>query len=101
MARRARIVVVGAGFAGLAATKELARTGALVTVVDRNPYATFQPLLYQVATAGMSTADVSYPIRTFAARWPNVRARRRRCTGAGCGCGSAARSRRWSRTRWC
>ncbi|MFI7455559.1 NAD(P)/FAD-dependent oxidoreductase [Nonomuraea sp. NPDC049714] len=76
MAHRARVVVVGAGFAGLAATKKLARTGALVTLVDRNPYATFQPLLYQVATAGMGTSDVSYPIRTFAARWPNVRTRR-------------------------
>ncbi|MFI6989669.1 NAD(P)/FAD-dependent oxidoreductase [Nonomuraea wenchangensis] len=76
MVRRTRVVVVGAGFAGLAATRELAKGGALVTVVDRNPYSTFQPLLYQVATAGMGTADVSYPIRTFAARWPNVRARR-------------------------
>jgi NADH:ubiquinone reductase (H+-translocating) len=76
MVQRARVVVVGAGFAGLAATRELARSGALVTLVDRNPYATFQPLLYQVATAGMGTADVSYPIRTFAAKWPNVRARR-------------------------
>ncbi|MED7930274.1 NAD(P)/FAD-dependent oxidoreductase [Nonomuraea sp. LP-02] len=76
MVRRARVVVVGAGFAGLAATRELAKGGALVTVVDRNPYSTFQPLLYQVATAGMGTADVSYPIRTFAAKWPNVRARR-------------------------
>ncbi|HEX4817433.1 MAG TPA: NAD(P)/FAD-dependent oxidoreductase [Nonomuraea sp.] len=76
MVHRTRVVVVGAGFAGLAATRELARSGALVTVVDRNPYATFQPLLYQVATAGMGTADVSYPVRTFAARWPNVRARR-------------------------
>ncbi|MGW4792304.1 NAD(P)/FAD-dependent oxidoreductase [Nonomuraea sp. NPDC004297] len=76
MVHRARVVVVGAGFAGLATTRELARSGALVTLVDRHPYATFQPLLYQVATAGMGTADVSYPIRTFAARWPNVRARR-------------------------
>jgi len=71
-----RVVVVGAGFAGLAATRTLAKGGALVTLVDRNPYATFQPLLYQVATAGMGTSDVSYPIRTFAAKWPNVRARR-------------------------
>ncbi|MFG1700521.1 NAD(P)/FAD-dependent oxidoreductase [Nonomuraea sp. NPDC049309] len=76
MGKRARVVVVGAGFAGLAATRELAKSGALVTLVDRNPYATFQPLLYQVATAGMSTSDVSYPTRTYAARWPNVRARR-------------------------
>ncbi|MEU8401115.1 NAD(P)/FAD-dependent oxidoreductase [Nonomuraea sp. NPDC048892] len=76
MVKRARVVVVGAGFAGLNATRELARRGALVTIVDRNPYSTFQPLLYQVATAGMGTSDVSYPIRTFAAKWPNVRARR-------------------------
>ncbi|NUT12780.1 MAG: NAD(P)/FAD-dependent oxidoreductase [Nonomuraea sp.] len=76
MVHRARVVVVGAGFAGLAATRELAKGGALVTLVDRYPYSTFQPLLYQVATAGMGTADVSYPIRTFAAKWPNVRARR-------------------------
>ncbi|MGN9838822.1 NAD(P)/FAD-dependent oxidoreductase [Nonomuraea sp. H19] len=76
MVRRTRVVVVGAGFAGLAATRMLAKGGALVTLVDRNPYATFQPLLYQVATAGMGTADVSYPTRTFAAKWPNVRTRR-------------------------
>ncbi|MEV4112279.1 NAD(P)/FAD-dependent oxidoreductase [Nonomuraea sp. NPDC049695] len=76
MVQRPRVVVVGAGFAGLAATKELAKAGALVTLIDRNPYATFQPLLYQVATAAMSSADVSYPVRTFAAKWPNVRARR-------------------------
>ncbi|MDX3108565.1 NAD(P)/FAD-dependent oxidoreductase [Nonomuraea angiospora] len=76
MVQRPRVVVVGGGFAGLAATKELAKAGALVTLIDRNPYATFQPLLYQVATASMGSADVSYPIRTFAARWPNVRARR-------------------------
>jgi NADH dehydrogenase len=76
MVQRPRVVVVGAGFAGLAATRTLAKGGALVTLVDRNPYATFQPLLYQVATAGMGTSDVSYPIRTFAAKWPNVRTRR-------------------------
>ncbi|MEV4100675.1 NAD(P)/FAD-dependent oxidoreductase [Nonomuraea sp. NPDC049649] len=76
MAQRTRVVVVGAGFAGLAATRTLARTGVLVTLVDRNAYATFQPLLYQVATAGMGASDVSYPVRTFAARWPNVRTRK-------------------------
>ncbi|MFI7635624.1 NAD(P)/FAD-dependent oxidoreductase [Nonomuraea sp. NPDC049400] len=76
MVQRPRVVVVGAGFAGLAATKELAKAGALVTLVDRNPYATFQPLLYQVSTASLGSGDVSYPIRTFAAKWPNVRTRR-------------------------
>ncbi|MFI9552880.1 NAD(P)/FAD-dependent oxidoreductase [Nonomuraea endophytica] len=75
MPQRPRVVVVGAGFAGLGATKALAKTGALVTLVDRNPYSTFQPLLYQVATAGLGASDVTYPIRTFAAKWPNVRTR--------------------------
>jgi NADH dehydrogenase len=44
-----RVVVVGAGFGGLSAMKALARSGAQVTLVDRNAYSTFQPLLYQVA----------------------------------------------------
>ncbi|MCG5218123.1 NAD(P)/FAD-dependent oxidoreductase [Streptosporangium sp. KLBMP 9127] len=76
MRRRTRVVVVGAGFAGLAAARTLAKAGVLVTLIDHNPYSTFQPLLYQVATAGMSMSDVSYSIRTYAAKWPNVRARR-------------------------
>ncbi|MEV4015653.1 FAD-dependent oxidoreductase [Nonomuraea angiospora] len=59
-----------------AAARTLAKAGTLVTLIDHNPYSTFQPLLYQVATAGMSMSDVSYPIRTYAAKWPNVRARR-------------------------
>ncbi|GIH27704.1 6-phosphogluconate dehydrogenase [Acrocarpospora phusangensis] len=69
-------VVVGAGFAGLAATRELARAGVRVTLVDRHPYTTFQPLLYQVATAGLGAGDVSFPTRAFAARYREVRARR-------------------------
>ncbi len=70
-----RIVVLGAGFAGLNALDELAklargrRTEApaprlLLTLVDRNSYSTFQPLLYQVATAGLTSADVAYPAWT-------------------------------------
>src|SRR6266568_4190603 len=62
---RPRVIVVGAGFAGLAAVAELARTGAQVTLIDRNVYSTFQPLLYQVATAGLNPGDVAYPARTF------------------------------------
>ncbi|MEU8382198.1 NAD(P)/FAD-dependent oxidoreductase [Streptosporangium sp. NPDC048865] len=72
---RPHVVVVGAGFAGLAATREAARGGARVTLVDRNPYTTFQPLLYQVATAGIGPGDVSFPTRSFAARHRNVRTR--------------------------
>ena len=49
-----RVIVVGAGFAGLAAVAELARAGMQVMLVDRNGYSTFQPLLYQVATAGLN-----------------------------------------------
>jgi NADH:ubiquinone reductase (H+-translocating) len=56
------VVVVGGGFAGLTAVLALARSGARVTVIDRNVYSTFQPLLYQVATAGLTSADVAYPL---------------------------------------
>jgi Pyridine nucleotide-disulphide oxidoreductase len=55
---RPRVVVVGAGFGGLAAARALAGTVVDVTIVDRNNFATFQPLLYQVATAGLSGVDV-------------------------------------------
>ncbi|MDF2711208.1 MAG: hypothetical protein K0R62_6860 [Nonomuraea muscovyensis] len=72
---RPRVVVVGAGFAGLNAARELARGGALVALVDHHPYTTFQPLLYQVATAGLSAADTSYPLRAFAGKYPNLRVR--------------------------
>ena len=61
-----RVVVIGAGFAGLTAVRTLHGSGADVTLVDRNPYSTFQPLLYQVATAGLSPSDVAYPLRAFA-----------------------------------
>jgi NADH dehydrogenase len=60
-----RVVIVGAGFAGLAAARALAGSGADVLLVDRNVYSTFQPLLYQVATGGLNPGDVSYPIRSF------------------------------------
>src|SRR5262245_12108002 len=59
----AKVVVVGAGFAGLAAVRELAGSGAAVTLVDRNIYSTFQPLLYQVATGGLNPGDVAYLVR--------------------------------------
>jgi NADH:ubiquinone reductase (H+-translocating) len=57
-----RVVIVGGGFAGLTALHALARSGAAVTLVDRNVYSTFQPLLYEVATAGLTAADVAYPL---------------------------------------
>jgi NADH dehydrogenase len=60
-----KVVIVGAGFAGLSAARALVGSGADVLLVDRNVYSTFQPLLYQVATGGINPGDVSYPIRTF------------------------------------
>jgi NADH dehydrogenase len=65
---KARVIVVGAGFAGLAAVKELRQVGADVLLIDRNIYSTFQPLLYQVATGGLNPGDVAYPLRSLARR---------------------------------
>ncbi len=61
--RRARIVVVGAGFGGLEAVKAMRRVPADITVIDRQNHHCFQPLLYQVATAALSPADIAWPIR--------------------------------------
>jgi NADH dehydrogenase len=58
-----RVVIVGAGFGGLEAAKALARAPVEVIVIDRHNHHTFQPLLYQVATAALSPADVAWPIR--------------------------------------
>jgi len=59
-----RVFIIGGGFAGLAAAKALAHSAAEVTLIDRRNYHVFQPLLYQVATAALSPADISAPIRT-------------------------------------
>src|SRR5262249_9069875 len=63
-----RVIVVGAGFAGLAAVAELVRAGMRVMLIDRNVYSTFQPLLYQVATGGLNPGDIAYPVRAFTRR---------------------------------
>jgi NADH dehydrogenase len=62
---RPRIVIVGAGFGGLFAAQALARVPADITVVDRHNYHLFQPLLYQVATAGLPPSDVAWPVRSI------------------------------------
>ncbi|MCT8000394.1 NAD(P)/FAD-dependent oxidoreductase [Sphingomonas sanguinis] len=67
------IVIVGAGFGGLAVAQQLANAPVRVTVVDRNNYHLFVPLLYQVATAALSPADVAEPIRHVLGRYPNIR----------------------------
>ncbi|MBS1837535.1 MAG: FAD-dependent oxidoreductase, partial [Actinobacteria bacterium] len=63
MDRRRRIVVVGAGFGGLELVKDLAAVPVDVVVVDANNFHTFQPLLYQVATAGLDSDDIAAPVR--------------------------------------
>lgn len=67
------MVIVGAGFGGLAAAQRLAGKPVDVTLVDRRNHHLFQPLLYQVATAALSPADIAAPIRSIFADAPNVR----------------------------
>lgn len=71
-ARRPRVVIVGAGFGGLAAAQALAKTPAEVVVLDRRNHHLFQPLLYQVATAALSPADIAWPIRGILRSQSNV-----------------------------
>src|SRR6476659_3377585 len=62
-AGRPRVVIIGGGFGGLNAAMGLGKADVDVTVVDRRNYHLFQPLLYQVATAGLSPAQIAMPIR--------------------------------------
>ncbi len=71
-ARRPRVVVVGAGFGGLAAAKALDGAEVDVMVIDRHNYHLFQPLLYQVATAGLSPSDIAQPILAIVGRQSNT-----------------------------
>ena len=64
---RPHVVVLGAGFAGLAAVRALRKAPVRVTLVDRHSYSTFQPLLYQVATGALNPGDITYGARGFAA----------------------------------
>lgn len=73
MTARQRVVIVGAGFGGVAAAKRLAgRDNIDVTLIDRRNYHLFQPLLYQVATAELSPADIAWPIRAIFTRSRNI-----------------------------
>jgi NADH:ubiquinone reductase (H+-translocating) len=69
---RPRVVILGAGFGGLEAAKTLARAPVDVTIIDRQNYHCFQPLLYQVATAALSPAEVAWPIRHILRRQQNA-----------------------------
>ncbi|HEY4738432.1 MAG TPA: NAD(P)/FAD-dependent oxidoreductase [Xanthobacteraceae bacterium] len=72
IARIPRVVIVGAGFGGLSAAKGLAGAACEITLIDRHNYHLFQPLLYQVATAGLSPADIAAPIRGIVGAQRNI-----------------------------
>ena len=72
LGRRNRVVILGGGFAGINAAMELAKLPVDITVVDRKNYHLFQPLLYQVALAVLSPADIAQPIRSLMRDYPNV-----------------------------
>ena len=67
-----RVVIIGAGFGGLEAAKHLGQKPVWVTVIDRTNYHLFQPLLYQVATAALSPADIAAPVRGILGRYENI-----------------------------
>lgn len=67
------VVIVGAGFAGLACARSLSTRRVRITVIDRQNHHLFQPLLYQVATAGLSAVDVAQPVRAIFGNQPNLR----------------------------
>src|SRR5450755_689910 len=71
-ARRKRVVIIGGGFAGIAAARALRRCDAEVVLVDRRNHHIFQPLLYQVATAVLAPADIAAPIRQLAEQQANL-----------------------------
>lgn len=66
------VVIVGGGFGGLSTAKKLAGSSIKVTLIDRRNYHLFQPLLYQVATAGLSPAEIAYPLRGILSGYPNI-----------------------------
>jgi len=76
------VVIVGGGFAGLAAARTLAKAPVRITLVDRRNHHLFQPLLYQVATAALNPGDIAYPIRSVLRLQKNARTILARVTGA-------------------
>src|SRR4030095_3419248 len=72
MDSKPHVVIVGAGFGGLEAAKKLARENIRLTVIDRTNYHLFQPLIYQVATAALSPADIAAPVRAILSKFENV-----------------------------
>jgi NADH dehydrogenase len=69
---RSRVVIIGAGFAGITAAQRLGKLPVDVTIIDRKNHHTFQPLLYQVALAVLSPADIAQPIRSIVRKHRNI-----------------------------
>lgn len=70
---RPQVVIVGAGFGGMEAARALSRAPVDITIIDRHNHHTFQPLLYQVATAALSSPDIAWPIRSILRNQENAR----------------------------
>ena len=71
--KKPRIVIIGGGFGGLTVAKSLQKIDADITIVDKTNYHLFQPLLYQVASAALSPADIAIPIRAVFGNRRNVK----------------------------
>jgi len=78
---RKRVVIVGMGFGGMHAARELAGSQCEVLLLDRTNYHLFQPLLYQVATAGLEQESIAYPLRALIRNWYNLQFQMREVTG--------------------
>lgn len=76
-----RVIIIGVGFGGINAARALAGQGLDVLLLDRNNYHLFQPLLYQVATAGLEQEAIAFPVRALIRRWKGVRFQRAEVTG--------------------
>ena len=72
-APRPHVVIVGGGFGGLYAARSLAKYPVDITLLDKENYHLFQPLLYQIATAALSAGDIASPIRSILRKYKNIR----------------------------
>lgn len=79
--RKSRVVIIGAGFGGLSAARALAKSPVDITLIDKHNYHLFQPLLYQIATAALSPAQIAQPIRAIVRKQKNCRTELGEVTG--------------------
>src|SRR5512136_942361 len=81
MDNESQVVILGCGFAGLGAAQRLGTAPVQITIIDQNDYHTFQPLLYQLATAELGTTEVGFPIRELLHRQDNAVFHKAKITG--------------------